>query len=102
MLVVGEALDAEEVPGPECVEEEAFLGALSARSHFERLGWLAFQREGEDGAAFGNVDVVVETFVRRASFVELPGGRVEILGDEGVIFEDEEEGPLAEVRGGRE
>lgn len=42
VLVVGEALDTEQVPGPECVEQESFFGALSARSHFERLGRFAF------------------------------------------------------------
>lgn len=97
MLVVGEALDAEQLPGTKRVKEETLLGSFSAWPHFERLGGLAAEREREDGAALCNVDVVAEAFVRRAFFIELPGGGIETFAEEGVVFEDEEEGPLPEV-----
>jgi hypothetical protein len=97
VLIVGEALDAEQLPGRKRVEQEAFLGALPPRPHLERLGGLAAEREGQDGAALGDVDVVVEALVRRALLVQLPGGRVEPRAEEGVVFKDEEEGSLAEV-----
>lgn len=44
VLVVGEALDAEQLPGAKGVEDEAFLGPLAPRPHAERLCRVSAQR----------------------------------------------------------
>lgn len=63
MLIVGEALDAKQLPGAERVKQEALLGSFPAWPHLEGLSGLAAEREREDGATLCNVDVVAETFV---------------------------------------
>ena len=72
------------------------MGALLALPHAQRLDRLATQRQGQHRTTLGDVDVVVGPLARRPLVVALPGGWLQVLGDDGVVLEDEEEGPLAE------
>lgn len=91
MLVVGKALDTQQLPRAKGVEEESLSGPFPARPHAQRLRGLAAEREGEHGAALGNVDVVAEPLVRGPFVEPLPGGGLEAFCHRGVVLEDEEE-----------
>lgn len=101
MLIVWKALDAEQVPRPKRVEQEALPDAFPPRPDAQRLRGVPAEGEGEHGAALGNVDVVdVGTLLRGPLVEALPGGGLEGGADDGVVLEDEEEGALAEVAEG--
>lgn len=93
VLVVGEALDVEELPGGEGVVEHAAAGP-PPDFDLDRLGRATAEREGEHGAALGDVDVVGGSAVGRAVVKRLPGGGGQTLADDGVVLEDEEKTPL--------
>ena len=99
MLVVGKALDVQEVPRSKGIIEGSLLQRHPASLDLDVFDFVAAEGEGEHGTALGNVDVVGGPFVRGSMVVSLPRGRREIVPYHGVIFEDEEEASLPEWLG---
>jgi hypothetical protein len=95
VLVVGEALDVEELPGRKGIIQHTAAGPPSHLG-LDGTGRVAAEGEREHRAAFGNVDVVGRSPVRRAAVKGLPGGGGEAFAHDGVVLEDEEEAMLSD------
>ena len=92
-VLVGEALDVEQLPGGKGVVEHP-VPRPPPDLDLDGAGWVAAEGEGQHGAALGDIDVVVRSAVERAVGVGLPGGGGQAITDDGVVLEDEEEAPL--------
>ena len=98
MFIIREGLNIKQMPRRKRVKHIPLPRRLSPASADARLRRFTSQREGQHGATLGNVDVVLGFLIRGALVEFFPGGGLVVLAHYGVVFEDEEEAAVADVR----
>jgi hypothetical protein len=95
--IIGEALNIEELPWRKRVVNLALLGLALSLFALKHADWIAGKRQGQDGTAFANIDMICCSLICRPMVIVLPRSRCEIFADDGVILEDKEAASLSNL-----